>query len=284
MKKTEQASGAALDLAGDQSFNLAVKSFLSVLRGTFRLILFTGVILVYLLWSYLCHLVLRNPNRRLNVFSRNTQFFAKILIFGLRLKLEIKNQKEIPSGYLLVSNHMGFLDILCLATSQPLVFVTSTEMRSTPFLGLLTELGGCIYVERRSRTKILSELQTITNVLQDGHTVVLYPEAKASNGEQVLPFKKTLLMAAAQAGVPLQPVVINYREINGKPFTKETRDSVCWYDDVPFVKSMWLTMSAASIHAEIEFLDTLHPKPADDRSLVANQAYAMIAEKFVPAT
>lgn len=248
------------------------------------MVLFVGVIAVYLLWSYLCHLVLRKPNRRLNVFSKNTQFFAKILIFGLRLKLEIKNQKEISGGYLLVSNHMGFLDILCLATSQPLVFVTSTEMRATPFLGLLTELGGCIFVERRSRTKILSELQTITDALQEGHTVVLYPEARSSNGEQVLPFKKTLLMAAAQAGVPLQPVVINYREINGQPFTKQTRDSVCWYDDVPFVKSMWLTMSASSIHAEIEFLDTLHPKATDDRSVVAEQAHAMIAGKFVPAT
>lgn len=261
-----------------------MNSVLTILRGTFRLVLFIGVIAVYVLWSYLCHLLLRNPNRRLRVFSKNTQFFAKILIFGLRLKLEIKNKKNISSGYLLVSNHMGFLDILCLATSQPLVFVTSTEMRSTPFLGLLTELGGCIFVERRSRTKILSELQTIANVLQEGHTVVLYPEARSSNGEQVLPFKKTLMMAAAQAGVPLQPVVINYREINGKPFTKETRDSVCWYDDVPFAKSMWLTLSAASIHAEIEFLDTLHPKPADDRGLVADQAYSMISGKFVPAT
>ncbi len=103
-------------------------------------------------------------------------------------------------------------------------------MRETPLLGLLTELGGCIFVERRSRTKILDDLKSIVRPLQRGFKVVLYPEATSTNGEQVLPFKKALMMAAARAGVPIQPVVINFPEINGEPFSLKTRDYVCWYE------------------------------------------------------
>lgn len=177
---------------------------------------------------------------------------------------------------------MGFLDILILASTKSLVFITSNEMKETPFLGLLTEMGGCIFVERRSRTKILDEMQGIVDVLKKGFCVVLYPEATSTNGEKVWPFKRTLMMAAAHAAVPIQPVVINYRKINGDDFTLKWRDHVCWYGDIPFATSMWKTLTLRSVKAEIEYLEKIYSSPEDDRGLIADRAHALIAAKFVP--
>lgn len=259
-----------------------MEEFQSVLRGVYRFILFVLVILSFLAWSYLCHTFIRNPEKRLKSFSKNTQFFSGLIVKGMNQKLRVINKPSGKDRFLLISNHMGFVDIIGLASCFPMLFVTSNEMRETPFLGLLTELGGCIYVERRSRTKILDEMKNIVEALKKGFHVVLYPEATSTNGEKVLPFKKTLMMAAAHAGVPIQPVVINFREINGDEFTVKWRDHVCWYGDIPFITSLWKTMTLKSLSTEIEFLEQITVAPDEDRGVIADKAHTMISAKFVP--
>jgi 1-acyl-sn-glycerol-3-phosphate acyltransferase len=90
-------------------------------------------------------------------------------------------------------------------------------MKETPFLGHLAELGGCLYVERRDRSNINNEMLQIREALQQGFNVVLYPEGTSTNGEQVLPFKKTLMTAAAGTSVPIMPMVLNRINANFYP-------------------------------------------------------------------
>lgn len=252
------------------------------LRGVLRFIIFVFIILTFLAWSFVCHLFIRDAERRLKIFSSNGNFFAQLIVKTFGVDLKVINKPTHDRPFLLVSNHMGFVDIVILFSQFPMLFVTSKEMKETPFLGLLTEMGGCIYVERRSRSRIKEELGTIADALKSGFRVALYPEATSTNGEQVLPFKKTLLMAAGQAGVPIQPAVINFREVNGEGFTKKWRDHLCWYGDISFVTSLWKALTLKSVTAELEFLPEIHATPEDDRSEIAARAHDMIASKFVP--
>ncbi|MFS4459283.1 lysophospholipid acyltransferase family protein [Bdellovibrio sp. HCB2-146] len=252
------------------------------LRGVIRLFIFIAIVLFFLAWSFVCHLIYRDETTRHRKFSENTTRVCGWIIRAFDIRLKVVNRPTQFTPCLLVSNHMGFLDILCLASVNPMLFVTSHEMRETPFLGLLTEMGGCLYVERRSRTKILDEMKNIVKAMQNGLRVVLYPEATSTNGEQVLPFKRTLMMAAAHAGVPIQPVVFNYRSINGEEFSLKWRDHVCWYGDIPFATSMWKALTLKYIDAEIEFLEPMMVDKDEDRGLVADRAHAAIAAKFVP--
>lgn len=252
------------------------------LRCAYRFILCSILISSFLLWSYLCLWVFPNSQKRLQIFSNNTHFFSRVILKFLNIEVRARNLPRADQKFLLVSNHMGFVDILMLASCMPTVFVTSNEMRETPFLGVLTEMGGCVYIERRSRTKILSELQSLVDVLQQGFRVTLYPEATSTNGEKVLPFKKTLMMAAGRAGVPIQPVVVNFRQINGEGFTLKWRDHVCWYGEIPFIASMWRVLSLKSVVAELDFLEQIQVNQTEDRGLVANKIHQMIAARFVP--
>lgn len=260
----------------------SVEELKSGLRGVLKITLFAIIIIVFLIWSFVCHYSVRDPHKRLFRFSRNTKFFSRFILKIFNLILEVKNKPADDQKFLLVSNHMGFVDILMLASCFPSVFVTSVEMKETPFLGLLTEMGGCIYVERRSRTRIVEEMHSIVESLRKGFKVVLYPEATSTNGEQVLPFKKTLMMAAAHAEVPIQPVVVNFRQINGEEFTLKWRDHVCWYGDIPFITSMWKSAVLKEVIAEVEFLEQIFSTPNDDRTAVADKAHALISAKFVP--
>lgn len=252
------------------------------LRGGYRLILFILIISGFLIWSYFCHLFIRDPDKRIRTFSNNSRFTSGIMLKVFNCQVKYTNRPGDSEKFLAVSNHMGFVDILMLASCFPVVFVTSNEMKETPFLGLLTEMAGCMYVERRSRTKILEEMKSIGAVLKRGYRVVLYPEATSTNGEKVLPFKKTLIMAAAHAGVPIQPIVINFRKINGEEFSLKWRDHVCWYGDIPFVTAMWKSLTLKSVEAEVEFLEKIYCTTDDDRGLIADKAHALISAKFVP--
>jgi 1-acyl-sn-glycerol-3-phosphate acyltransferase len=193
----------------------------------------------------------------------------------------VKNPPAANKVGLIVGNHLGFIDILAVASVRPNLFITSKEMHETPVLGLITEFGGCVYVERRSRFNIIKELEDMVEYLRSGFSVVLYPEATSHNGEEVLPFKRTLLTAAAYAGVPILPYVFNFRSINGEPFTIKYRDSVCYYGDIPFYISLWRTYQLKYVECEIEFLPEVHITPEDNRAQMANRLHKMISDKFV---
>ncbi len=237
---------------------------------------------VFFIVGYYIHFTTRDEALRRRRFLKNTAHTARLTASSFNIKINAINLPPADQGYLLVSNHMGFLDILALFSLVPALFVTSQEMRETPFLGLVTEMAGCMFVERRSRMKTVEEMKSVARVLQQGFQVVLYPEATSTNGEQVLPFKRTLMMAAAQAQVPIQPVVVNFREINGDGFIEKWRDYVCWYGDMTFAGAAWRALTLKSLTIEVEFLEKIYPTLEDDRALVASRAHQMIAEKFSP--
>ena len=261
-----------------------VEAITSTIRGLGKTVLFLTFLITYIVTSLCIAAVTRDRNVRRRRFSANASRYCGLIArvaLGIELKVINKPAKK-HDGSLLVANHMGFVDILLLAGIEPMSFITSNEMRETPLLGFVTELAGCFYVERRSRTKILAEMKRLANSLKDGLNIVLYPEATSTNGEQVLPFKRTLMMAAAEAGVPIQPVVINFRSINGEPFNTRWRDAVCWYGDATFAEYFWKTLRLKSLVAEIEYLDIIHANPNEERGAIAERAHAMIAAKFVP--
>lgn len=252
------------------------------LRAGYRFFLFLVVIISYLSTSFFHHLIIKDPLERRRRFSKNVTFFCRWILYLFNIRVNSIGLPQHEQPFLLVSNHMGFIDILMLASHFPMNFVTSQEMRETPFLGLLTEMGGCIYVERRNRTKILGELHQIADALKQGFRITLYPEATSHNGECVLPFKRTLIMAAAHAEVPIQPVVINFRKVNGKPITPEYRDSVCWYGDIGFVEGLWSALKIQKLEADIEFLPTYFATPDEDRGVVADMLHHQISSRFTP--
>ncbi|RYZ81632.1 MAG: 1-acyl-sn-glycerol-3-phosphate acyltransferase [Proteobacteria bacterium] len=205
------------------------------------------------------------------------------MVKALDITIITKGAPVADSNFLYVGNHMGFVDIFVVSSLFPALFITSQEMRETPLLGTLCEMAGCIFVERRRRSQIMSELGSVTDALKDGHNVVLYPEATSSDGVVVLPFKKTLMTSASHAARPIQPGVINFRQIDGKEFSLKNRDHVCWYGDISFVQAMWGTMTTRSIVAEVEFLQPILADQHLDRTEVAERAHALVKGHFVPA-
>lgn len=252
------------------------------LRAAYRLFYFLVIIYIYFLTAAVLYFSTFNKVRRRHRLVGNAQFYAQFMAGAFNIKVSYKNAIPADENSLVIGNHTGFIDIVCLQAFRGCVFITSLEMKNTPVLGQICDLAGCTYVNRKSRTSIQDELKGITEVLKEGSRVVLYAESVASNGEQVLPFKKTLMMAAGYAGRPIRPFVFNYREVNGGPVLFQHRDSVCWYGDETFFPAIWRSLKLNSVTCEIEFLPLVYTKPEDDRSEIARYLHQIISEKYIP--
>lgn len=259
-----------------------MKSLFINLRAATRLLLFIAIVLIYFLNAIFWYVLTPDPIKRRKRLIENGSKYSQWILSAFNVHLDIINPVPQDEVSLVVGNHVGFIDIVCLQAVCPSVFITSLEMKHTPGLGQITDLGGCVYVNRRNRMNIQGELQNITDVLKHGLRVVLYPESVASNGEQVLPFKKTLLMSAGFSEKPIRPYVFNFREVNGGAVQYEQRDSLCWYGDQTFGPAVWRSLKLDKVVCEIEFLPLFQTSASDDRSEIAAKLHQMISEKYVP--
>lgn len=246
-----------------------------------KIILWVPVVVSYLMHCTMWRVVIWNPIQRKKKFTQTVSFYARLVLWYSNIKLTTINQPARDQHYLLVGNHLGLIDVLLIAVAWPSLFITSVEMKNTPLLGTLCEMGGCLFVERRNRAKMKLEIGQIRKTLQEGFNVVLYPEGTSTNGERVIPFKKSLMTAAAGTGVPILPMVLNYTRVNGEPMSAKWRDYVFWYGDIPFIEALWKMMSLKELRAEIEFLQPIVCHSDEEKHAVAARAQAQIEEKYV---
>lgn len=251
-------------------------------RATYRLFKFFFIISIYLIHATVIYFINGDPDLRRKKLIENAHWYASKIVKAFGVKVICKNLISPDENSLLVGNHVGFIDILCLLSLVPTVFITSREMRKTPGLGQICEVAGCTYVDRQNRMKIQNELKDIIAVLKKGFRIVLYAEATASNGEQVLPFKKTLMMAAGLAAVPIRPFVFNYRAVDGGPVKFKHRDSLCWHGDIGFLTSIFRSLQLETLTCEIEFLPLVFTTAEDDRTEIAKSVHSAVSEKYVP--
>ncbi|WP_236646412.1 lysophospholipid acyltransferase family protein [Aristophania vespae] len=133
-------------------------------------------------------------------------FFWKIVctIMGIDIHTkgqrigEIYSDKDINLGkrpVLYIANHSSWLDILVLGTVLPTLFIAKQEVRTWPLIGVLTRLGGTIYVSR-NRQGTGQEVSDVTKRLREGYNITLFPEGTSSDGMRVLPFLSSLFAIA----------------------------------------------------------------------------------------
>lgn len=225
----------------------------------------------------------RDPMARLQFYTNNVANYTRraLKLFNFDVELigydpDLMKQKN----FLLVSNHMSYIDILVLSSIQPCVFVTSVDMGEQPFLGPMAEMGGSIFVERRHRRQISHDVNVMAETLRAGHNVVIYPEGTSSNGERVLPFKKSLLMSAVEAGVDIMPLTIKYIEVNGEPFSLENRDRLCWYGDMDFLSHFLGLMKVRGARAQLHFHEPLPVTKETTRYELADQCHQLISRTY----
>jgi lyso-ornithine lipid O-acyltransferase len=230
------------------------------------------------------HLFIGDTHYKRLLLMKNTASTGTELIQIIGIKLNIIHP-EIKANFskhnhLFVANHVSYTDIPILASIRPMIFITSTEMANTPFLGQITKLGGSLFTDRRRIATLKSEIYDMTRTLRSGFDLSLFPEGTSFNGETIHPFKKSLFEAAIQSEKPIQPICIKYTTIDGKPFGLANRDKICWYGDMGFIPHFPNLLKLKEITVDVTFLQEIPITKNMDRQYLSDLTYNSIMDVF----
>lgn len=188
------------------------------MRVFLRLIGFASLLATGLLVAALAALFIHDPIGLQRFRASWTHVLSPWLLGVIGIKKSVIQRASPPftdgAPGMTVSNHISYVDILLIASEVPAVFVTSTEVRDSPGLGLICRLAGCAFVDRRSAGGLRREIGALATLMRHGLHVVVFPEATSTRGEGVLPFKGALFEAVRQADAPLWMVRIDYAGIH----------------------------------------------------------------------
>ncbi len=239
--------------------------------------------MLYLLISCAILILPAGSRVRRSLLLNNSSFFCRIMLVLLGIHLHVKYRERLQKkkkGLLIVSNHVSYVDVLAISSLVPSVFITSVELGSTLFLGMLARLGGSIFVERRKSSGLKKEIALIARALEEGLFVTLFPEGTTSNGESVQPFKNSLFDAAVAARVDVLPVCLRYMYVNGKRITAASRDSIFYYGGTPFSRHIPRLLSLTSVDIEIIPLKLIRQQDSGSRKDLAAQAHSAISSAY----
>jgi 1-acyl-sn-glycerol-3-phosphate acyltransferase len=197
------------------------------------------------------------PNRW-KVISRLNRNFTLLVRLILKIKVTVtgdEGQLE-RGGYVIVANHVSYVDGIVLGSIFPILFVSKREVKNWPIVGQWNVLCGTIFVNRQRKGLVGLLIRQLTQKLRQEANILLFPEGTSTNGEKMLPFQTVPLAAPLRARSIIAPVTVTYRSIDEQPVTAANRDLLYWHGDMEFVSHFWRLLELRSV----EVLVTIQPK------------------------
>lgn len=191
-------------------------------------------------------------------------------IFGIHLKT-IGHLNHDP--VLIVANHISWMDIVALLSLRMIRFVAKDEIRRWPVVGWLVTRAGTVYVQRGNSDSATQVHGAMTQTLESGEAVAIFPEGGIHDIPGVARFRSRLFSAAIEAGVDVEPVCLRYK-VAGQ-MTK----AVGFLPDEHFLGNFFRLLSGPPTTVEIDLLPRL-PTLNQERRELAEKAQHMVTKAY----
>lgn len=239
---------------------------MKILRSAVKI----SLLLVYTLASYLVYLfpylilrLFKFPVFRLKNFYMRLWSKTLCLILNIRVSAEGTPPK---APFFWVSNHLSYLDIIPIYLYMDCTFVAKKEVRNWPVLGFMVHSMGVIFVDRTKKSDVTRINQEYSSHLNNHQGIVLFPEGTTSGGEDILPFKSSLLEYPAANHIPVSFGSLHYQT---HPKDPPASGSVCWFGaQAPFLRHILKMTQNRRIDCKIRFGST--PVSHPDRKELAD--------------
>jgi 1-acyl-sn-glycerol-3-phosphate acyltransferase len=245
-----------------------MKIFLFMLRMV-AVVLWTGMVHGVIRFSQIFHIAglhARRPTRLVGLWGKGMTH-----IMGI--KVHRVNHRTGPMGDLVISNHLGFLDIPVLLSIFPAVFVIKDEIGRIPLSGRALRNQRHIFVKRQSLSSRNDARIDLNQALESGDRVIIFPEGRGSPGAKRLPFQPYSFVAAKRHGKTVEVVALDYLP---------DRQKVAWNIAKPMFGQFVALLGRPRTHVSIEFLsvhipqdpiqEAEHFKTLIEQKLIANDA------------
>ena len=133
-----------------------------------------------------------------------------LTICGVKLEIDIKGNIDKEKEYIIVSNHLSYLDIPVLMVSLPknIRFIYKKSLTNIPIFGWSLYFGGYIPIDRKNARSAIESLKKAVTSFKKSISIVIFPEGTRSKTGATGDFKKGIFMMAELAEVDIIPVSI----------------------------------------------------------------------------
>ena len=246
------------------------------LRATVRLLAFVCVTAIFCAGFIAVKPFITSGSKALAWRNWNFRSWARTIIRLLNIRVATNNAGP-RAPFLLVSNHLSYVDILVLASQLDCTFVAKSEVAAWPVLGRLGAMMNTIFIDRNRKKDLMDATRQMHSMIDAGLGVVLFAEGTSTSGQQVSPFKSATLELAARRQIP-----VHYASISYATKLEETSadQSVCWWGDMTFPDHFFRLLQLSGFEAALTF----GPEPMvdHDRHVLASKLWHAVTAQFVP--
>ncbi|MCW1969794.1 MAG: 1-acyl-sn-glycerol-3-phosphate acyltransferase [Anaerolineae bacterium] len=199
--------------------------------------------------------------------------FANIL--GVKLQHE---GSPPPSPCFWICNHVSSLDaVMLLLTVENPIVVARHDVQSWPVIGKIASDVGTIFVDRSRFDAMPLVAQKMEQSMQQGYSVVMFPEATTGKGDVLLPFKAPLFEPAVRLNVPVHYACCYYETAPSEPPATEI---VTWWRESTFASHAWDFLRTPYIYTRVRYGE--QPIQAENRKALARQLQDAVQGLFEP--
>lgn len=234
-------------------------------------------LVLHLAWGALitaAYLTWVEPRRKNRIIHRWSAQLLKILHLHMHV---LSTGQPAHGGRLIVANHISWLDIWVLNARQRVFFVSKDDVRNWPLIGWLAHHAGTFFIDRSKRHDTARINAEVTQALQQGAQVALFPEGTTTDGSQLRPFHTSLLQPAIAAGAPVQPVAISYRHKHGG-----RNQAPAYHDDTTLMQSLREVLKCPEIIVQVHCLPPIDSSGKSRRELAREAERAIASALNLP--
>lgn len=217
--------------------------------------------------------------------------FLLSAMMSRRYRVSVQGMKNIPGkgGVLLLGNHISWIDwaIVQIACPRPVQFVMLKSIYERWYLTWFFKMFGCVPIEQGAGSK--DSLNTVSELLNEGKVVCLFPEGLISRNGHLAEFRRGFERAAQLCNddVVIQPFYL--RGLWGSQFSRSSehikKSQVGWKRDLivafgptiskdspaDIVKRRVFDLSVSSWQTYVETLPTIAHAWVDSAKSLGNK-------------
>lgn len=128
-------------------------------------------------------------------------------------KVELYGVENLPKdqNVVFISNHQGNFDIALFMSyiDVPKGFISKIEIKKLPLIRTWMTYIHCVFMDRSSMRSAACSIVDGIKIIQQGHSLVIFPEGTRSKGGPLSEFKAGSFKLATKPKVPIIPVTID---------------------------------------------------------------------------
>lgn len=209
------------------------------------------------------------------IYPRAYHAFA-CWLFGI--KVVVEGTPDTRPNVVFAGNHISYLDVQVVGSIVKGCFIAKKDVESWPVFGLLGKMGRTLYISRNPKDAP-KEIKAISDRLEEGTPVIVFPEGTSSNGTSVFPFKSSFFEIFLNKNINIQPFTISILFIDEEtPPSASKRDYYAWYGDMNFAPHLWRFSKGKGAIIKVKFQKSISTSCYKNRKELSNDVYNAVCK------